>query len=68
MVFSIGVAELILIPRQGGSIWRGWTIYFLPWFGTLIVISVMSVDLIIRSILLKDDTISEVRTEAVFWL
>jgi hypothetical protein len=67
MVFLIGVAEIILIPRQGGLALK-WITFFLPVFGTLIVISVMAVDLIIRSLLLKDNTIGEVRTEAVFWL
>jgi hypothetical protein len=67
MVFIIGVAEVILIPRQGGLALK-WATFFLPLFGTLIVISVMAVDLFLRSLLLKDDTIGEVRTEAVFWL
>jgi len=46
----------------------GWITFFLPMFATLLVISVMSVDLIVRAHLMKDKTIAQVRTEGVFWL
>ena len=68
MVFLIAVAQLVLIPRKKGSVWRGWTTFFLPIFAALLVISVMSVDLIVRAHLMKDETIGQVKTEGVFWL
>lgn len=68
LLFIIAVVELLLIHRSGMSIWRAWTTSFLPLFGSLLVISTMSVDLIIRSRLLADKGIEEVTTEAVFWL
>jgi hypothetical protein len=68
MVFLIAVAQLIIVRRQEGSVWKGWTTLFLPIFATLLVISAMGVDLIVRAHLMKDKTISQVKTEGVFWL
>ena len=68
MVFLIAVAQLILIPRQKASAWKGWTTFFLPIFATLLVITVMGVDLIVRAHLTKDKSIGQVQTESVFWL
>ena len=68
MVFLIAVAQLIIIPRQEGSALKGWTTFFLPIFATLLVISVMGVDLIVRAHLMKDNNIGQVQTESVFWL
>jgi hypothetical protein len=68
MVFLSAVSQLILIPRQEGSAWKGWTTFFLTIFATLLVISVMGVDLIVRAHLMKDKGIGELKTEGVFWL
>jgi len=65
---NIAVAQLIIIPRQEGSALKGWTTFFLPIFATLLIISVMGVDLIVRAHLMKDKNIGEVQTESVFWL
>lgn len=68
MVFLIAVAQHILIPRQKASVWKGWTTFFLPIVATLLTISVMGVDLIVRAHLMKDKSIGQVQTESVFWL
>jgi hypothetical protein len=59
LLFIVAMTELLLIHRSGMSIWRAWTTSFLPLFGSLLAISTMSVDLIIRSRLLADKGIEE---------